>query len=344
MDALGWTSAEGHGAIERAQPGTGVRWRRRGAALELDFDKPIGDAMWKRNAFSPGAIPIMWGLGWGVLGVGAYAALAVVGGVISLFSGFAIPAGLAILGGVLVGPVSAIAGFFAGRRRAKYVRQRQYSEDQYTEAVSTALGSVYRGVGAKSFLQKISEVMRTGRPQKANVLSVSGYAEFRIEPVGESTIRIRPTEIPTEGKWYNKFANSLQLGSIDETKLTAPVDRKMAVLEERLDAIQKIGHIDSKHPSYPSFIILQVDRITEYRKLAVRANAVASMDTPDSQATALELVEDLERVVELMKVGVDELEQKILVDSEISSDAHLMFLREKYNRVKADPEGTGPGI
>lgn len=343
MDALGWTSTGGDGAIERAQPGSGVRWRRRGPALELIFDKPIGDKMWHRNAFSPGAIPWLWGIGWGIAGIAGYAALAVLGGVISMFTGFAlVPPLLALLGGVVIGPAAGIAGFLAGRKRQESVRERLATEYRYTDAITAAIGSDYRGAGAKTFLSKVAEVMRTGRPQRANVLSVNGYAEFKIEPIGDSSIRIQPLEVPAEGKLYNKLAHSFMKSSFDDRLITAPVDRRMAVLEERLETIQKVGHIDSRHPSYPSLAILQVDRITEYRRLASRANAVASLQSVDSQATAMELVADLERVVELMKVGVDELEEKILRDSEISSDAHLIFLRDKYNRLSSGPQGTTP--
>lgn len=333
MDALGWTSTEGDGAIGRAQPGTGVKWRRRGSALELNFDTPIGDKMWRKNAFSPGAIPWLWGIGWGIAGVVGYTALAVIGGVISLVAGFAIPPLLATLVGLVVAPASAIAGYLAGKKKQQSVRARQDTEYRYTEAITAAVGNDYRGAGAKTFLNKVAEVMRTGRPQRANVLSVNGYAEFKIEPIGESSIRIQPLEVPAEGKLYNKLAQSLTTKTVDETLITAPVDRRMAVLEERLETLQKVGHIDSRHPDYASFVILQVDRITEYRRLASRANAVAAMRSVEAQATAMELVEDLEHVVDLMKVGVDELEERVLRDSEISSDAHLLFLRDKYNRL-----------
>lgn len=334
MDALGWNSTETYGAIERASEGADVKWRRRGPALELNFDTPIGDKMWRKNAFGAGAIPWLWGLGWGVLGVVGYAALAVVGGVISLFAGAAIvPPLLVILGGVVVGPAAALGGFFAGRKRQQSVRARQATEYRYTEAITAGVGTDFRGAGAKTFLSKIAEVMRTGRPQRANVLSVNGYAEFKIEPIGQSSIRIQPIEVPAEGKLYNKLAKTFVARPVDPNHVTTPVDEKMAVLEERLETIRQVGHIDSNHPNYASFAILQVDRITEYRRLAARANSVASLNSVEAQATAMELVADLEHVVELMKVGVDDLEEKILKDSEISSDAHLIFLRDKYNRL-----------
>lgn len=338
MDALGWNSTGGDGAIERAQPGTGVKWRRRGQAIELNFDRPIGDKMWRRNSLSPGAIPWMWGIGWGIVGIAGYAALAVIGGVISLFAGFAIvPPLLAILGGVIVGPAAAIGGFIAGRKKQLSVTQRLDTEYQYTEAITEAVGNDYRGAGAKTFLNKVAEVMRTGRPQRAKVLSVNGYAEFKIEPIGQSSLRIQPVEVPKEGQIYNRLAQSFTTSSVDKTLITAPVDEKMAVLEERLETIRRVGHVDTRHPNYAQFAVLEVDRISEYRKLATRANAVASMQSVEAQATALELVEDLERVVDLMKVGVDELEDKILKDSEIKSDAHLLFLRDKYNRLPGGP-------
>ncbi|MDJ1372208.1 hypothetical protein C7K25_12645 [Gulosibacter molinativorax] len=314
-----------------------MQWRRRGPALELNFEKPIGDKMWRKNAFSPGAIPWLWGIGWGVAGIAGYAALAVIGGVISLFAGAAILPPLAVLiGGLVVGPAAGIAGFLAGRKKQDSVRERQATEYRYTEAITDAVGNEYRGAGAKTFLNKIAEVMRTGRPLRANVLSVNGYAEFSIEPIGPSSIRIQPLEIPAEGKLYNKLARQFVSKPVDESLVTAPVDKKMAVLEERLEAIRKVGNIDSRHQAYPQFSMLQVDRISEYRQLASRANRVASINSPEAQATAMELLENLDHVVDLMKVGVDELEVNVLKDAEIRSDAHLIFLRDKYNRLERE--------
>ncbi|KAB1640693.1 hypothetical protein [Gulosibacter chungangensis] len=345
MDALGWNSTGGDRELERAQPGPAVQWRRRGPALELNFGKPIGDKMWRRNTFSPGAIPWLWGIGWGILGVAGYATLAVIGGVISLFAGFAIvPPLLTIVGGVVVGPVAAIGGFLAGRKKQQSVQERLATEYQYSEAITDAVGNDYRGAGAKTFLNKIAEVMRTGRPQRAKVLSVNGYAEFKIEPIGHSSLRIQPVEVPKEGQLYNKLAQSFTTKSVDKTLVTAPADEKMAVLEERLETIRKVGHIDTRHPNYAQFAVLQVDRITEYRRLASRANAVASMQSLEAQGTAMELVAELDDMVGLMKVGVDDLEEKILRDSEINSDAHLLFLRDKYDRLSGGAgEQAGAG-
>lgn len=310
-----------------------VRWRRRGSAAELRFGEPARSRMWRKNWFPAKALPVVTSIGWWFLGAVGHA-VATTGFVI----GFA-TAGLDVLTvwvGSLIGlvapPIAGVAGFFDGKRRQRRADARTDAIDEIDVATVEALGRDLRGAGGKALTQKVADAMREGRPQRAKVFTPSGYVEYRIDPVDDSTVAVAPLVATPEASAFNQFvrAVSVPLQGHTPASVTAASDRRIAALEQRLSAIERAGEIDANHPCYPQFVILQIDRMTEYRQLAARAEAIAEVDTPDARRTVERLVGDLERIVELVSVGVDELEQDVLAASQRSSDAHLGFLRDKY--------------
>ena len=121
---------------------------------------------------------------------------------------------------------------------------------------------------------------------------------------------------------------------------TLETDERMGQLERRLRVLEKTGAINASHPAYTKLVTLKVDRMTEYRVLAARLAGVKRLNTGQAAETATELERDLDRVVELMRRGVDELEQDVLGDARRNSDAHLDFLQQKYGNLNDAPADT----
>lgn len=347
MNGHGWTSTDGMGGSHGDLAVPGVRWRRRGNAIELNFDEQVGGKLWRRNVFSPSAIPAMRAIGWGIAGFATTATVSTGWFLSSLVTDISfMPWGVALLVCAASGPVAGVIGYFQGRRKQRQVRSRISAENRIDRAITTGLGSEYRAAKAKSFSQKLMAALRTGQTQRANVLSLDGYHEFRIDPVDGHTVRIEPVEPTKEIGWFNQLAKSIPAAGgakqPADDSVTAEPDHRMALLEERLEAIRRTGEIDSSHMLYPKFVTLQVDRITEYHQLSARVSSVAALGTTEAQFAAYELVEDLENVIELMRVGVDELEDAVIEDAQLDSRAHLIFLHEKYDREARKAQASPP--
>lgn len=347
------------GAVGGTAGGTGgdssgglVQWRRRGSAAELQFAVPARSKTWRTHWFPAAALPWVTSVGWWFMGAAAHAT-ATVGAAIGFAAGGLelAPVWIGSLIGLVVPPAAGVAGYVNGRKRQAESEQRTRAIEGIDRAALEALGTDVRGFGGKSLSQKVADAMRRGTPQRARVLSTGGYVEYRIEPVDATTVSISPLESTPEAATFNQFVRSVgpavtslgggrggggRGGSNGKAGrgrgVTAEVDARMRTLEDRLGAIERIGQIDKNHPSYPQFVILQVDRLTEYRHLASRAQAVSRVESPEARETTRELVDDLERIVDLVQVGVDALEREVLDASKRESDAHLGFLRDKYAR------------
>ncbi|GGA62119.1 hypothetical protein GCM10011490_10650 [Pseudoclavibacter endophyticus] len=245
--------------------------------------------------------------------------------------------------GLVVPPGAGVGGYYYGKLRQRQAETRALAIEDIDAAATAALGRDVRGLGAKALSQKVAAAMRHGRPERAKLLTASGYVEYRIDPVDDATVTIEPVEESPEASAFNQIVRAVNPSGrpLQGTDITVPTDRRVAELERRLSAIERAGKIDASHPSYPQFVILQIDRLTEYRQLASRAEAIAEVDSPEARQMAVQLASDLDDMVELMTAGVAELERQVLADTKRSSDAQLGFLREKY---AAGEPRTGPVV
>ncbi|MGO2112646.1 MAG: hypothetical protein ACTH31_13650 [Pseudoclavibacter sp.] len=310
-----------------------VRWRRRGRAAELRFVEPARSKKWRRNVLPSKAMPALTSFGWWLAGTVTHATASV--GALVGFGAAGVdllPVWIAVVAGLAVPPAAGVGGFFHGKRRQREADARALAIGEIDSATTQALGRDVRGVGGKSLSQKIASVMRHGRTEHARLLTASGYVEYRIDPVDRSTVAIEPLGESPEARAFNETVRKVNAAAHQHVgiEITVPTDRRVAGLEQRLAALEKVGGIDVNHPSYPQFVILQVDRLTEYRRLASRAEAIGEVESAEARAVAAQLSRDLDDMVELMSTGVDELERQVLADSKRTSDAYLGFLREKY--------------
>lgn len=332
MDSPSWTPNSGPRADSVDGSTSLVRWRRRGSAAELRFAEPARAPVWHKHWVASKALPAATSVSWWFLGAVGHAVATV--GLVVGFGAAGLDMAVVWLGalvGLAIPPAAGVAGYFSGRRRQRNADVRAVTMDDIGTATTEALGRDLRGMGGKALTQKVAEAMRDGRSQRAKVFTASGYVEYRIDPVDERTVTISPVDSTPEVGMLNQFVRAVNTQVVGNTSnVTAVSDRRIAALEHRLAAIEHAGEIDRNHPNYPAFVILQVDRLTEYRQLAARAEAIAAVDTPEARRTATELAKDLDHIVELMTVGVDELERDVLAASRRSSDAHLGFLKDKY--------------
>lgn len=344
MDAGTWISTDGTRADASAPDQSPVRWRRRGASTELRFDEPAGRPLWRRQLVPTGAIPAFRAIGWwftaGVAHVTATTGVAVT----LLATGAELwPAWLVGLLGMAVPPAAGVVGYSSGRRRQSHAVERAAVLDGIGDASTAAIGSDFRGRTGKPLALGIADAMRAGEARDVRVWTGGVFERYRIQPRDATTVTITPLDAPPEVLAARRVARFVAPTS-GVRRVTADADRRMAALERRLDAIERAGRIDSSHPSYPAFVILQVDRITEYHHLAAQANAIATLDTPEARTTAQSLADDLEHVIDLTAVGVDELERDVLAGSRRSSEEQLQFLRDKYAGSPAADAARGSAL
>ena len=334
-DAFGWQASDDEAsAASRAA----VRWRRRGSSAELRFAEPSRSRNWRRSPIPAKALPAASAIGWWGTTVLAH------GGVMAGIFAVTVASGADFVGlgigavtGLVAAPLAGVAGYFAGRRRQASASAHELTEGEIAQAATRAFGGELRGTPAKVLARKAADAMRDGRPHVARVITPHGQQEFRIEAIDRTSVRVAPVEsaVPITSPEHEGFATRFVRTVREAARpngVTAGPDRRMAALERRLDAIERAGTIDRNHPCYPAFVLLYVDRLTEYRSLAARAEGIAELGTPEATARAAELARDLEQMVDLIAVGVDELEREVVDDSQRQSDEYLAFLREKYGR------------
>lgn len=325
-------------ALERYEPvpvslpESEVGWRRDGSDTDLVFVAPVGDKMWRRNAVPAGTIPFWSGVGWGALGLGAGS----LAGLLDL--AVMQPFMPAVIAGA--GAVAFIGGWLGGKRRQRQVRARNAAIEAAGEALSQSYSADFRGAAGAPVRARIRETLRTGEPGSVSTFTGRGHASFRVRVGGDNEIVVSPFERPA-GR--NSFiddvvkATAMPITPTGGAKSVTPVtDERMGQLEKRLRVLEKAGAITASHPAYTKLVTLKVDRMTEYRVLAARLAGVKRLTTADAAATVAELEHDLDRVVELMSRGVDEIEQEVLGDARRDSDAHLDFLQQKYGRLDDD--------
>lgn len=333
-------------ALERYQPvpvslpESEVGWRRHGSDTDLHFVAPVGDRMWRRNAVPAGTIPFWSGVGWGALGIGAGS----LAGVLELAA--AQPVMPLIIAGA--GAAAFIGGWLGGKRRQRQVRARNAAIEAAGEALSQSYAVDLHGAAGAPVRARIRETLRTGEPGSVSTFTGRGHASFRVRAVSDNEIVVSPFERPsTRNSFIDDVvrATAMPITPAGGAKSATPeADARMGQLEQRLRVIEKAGAITAAHPAYTRLVTLKVDRMTEYRVLAGRITAVKRLKTGQSEATVAELERDLDRVVELMRRGVDELEQEVLGDARRDSDAHLDFLQQKYGRLDTDPADTDAAV
>lgn len=323
--------------VPAIRPEAEVGWRRDGTDTELQFNTPIGDGMWRRNAVPAGSIPFWSSVGWGTLGTALGGAVAA--------------APLPLLAAVdpfivaAAGAAALVGGWFFGRHRQKQVHSRNHAIENVAEALSQSYSVDLRGPAGKTVKARVRETLRTGEPGTVSTFTGRGHASFRVDPAGDHAIRISPFVRESNRNSFidqvvEATAMPITLGK-NRGSLTPEADARMEKLEHRLRYLEKAGAINSSHPSFHKLVTLKSDRMTEYRALAARIAGVKRIGTPEALETAVELELDLDRVVELMRRGVDELEHEVLGDARRDTDAHLDFLRQKYGHL-VTPESYEP--
>ena len=314
-------------------PDTGVRWQRYGAAVELRFDIPAGDPTWRQSGGEVESIPI-WnavtagGVTGGAVALGSVYAVPWLGTLMALP---ALPAWLGLAVGAVAVPVAAGAGWLTGRRQREHARARRLAAEGIADALGSAFGGDFSGRGARSLVERIVQAMRTGERQRAHVLTSRGHGVFRVEPIDGSRVRVEQAA-PDDGPGVlGRLSRAVSMPTAAAPTVTAEAESRRALLQQRLERLRAAGRIDARHAAWPRWTILAVDRMTEFRALAARAERLAGIPSDDARETVERLVDDLDEVLELMRAGAEELEREVLDASERDSDAHLRFLREKYD-------------
>ncbi|NLT25681.1 MAG: hypothetical protein GXX90_03330 [Microbacteriaceae bacterium] len=326
---------------DAAAPDALVRWRRRGPAAELLVAEPIGAPAWRRHVAPIAAMPAVGALAGVALGIGAAAGLFGVSLLVAWLANLPVLPLWALLGGVVLGPgIGGWVGRLVGRRRQRRAALRAAALDDVADSLGAAFGLDPRGLGGRALVPRVAETLRTGRPTVARVAGGRGAGEYRIDALGDGALRVTPLEPPVDESFIGQLVRALRPPAPPPSGPTAATDARMAELELRLATIERAGRIDRAHAAYPALVQLQVDRITEYRRLAARVEALAALPTDEARALSRRLERDLDEAVELMRVGVDELERDALGDAERDAAAHLAFLREKY--AGPGPGGAGP--
>lgn len=313
-------------------PDSGVRWRRRGRAVELRFAQPIGDPVWRQSVHGAESIPT-----WNAITAGG-----VTGGAVALGSVYAapwattmlalpaLPAWVGLAVGAVAVPLAAGAGWLGGLRQREHARARRLATTGIVDALGEGFGIDLGGAGARALIDRVAVAMRTGERQRAHVLTGRGHGRFTIEPSGEAQVLVAPIEVGDDGSLLGRLSRAVSMPTGAEATVTAEAESRRLLLEQRLDRIRAAGRIDARHASHPRLVTLQVDRMTEFRRLAARAEHLAKLPGEEARETVEKLVADLDEVLELMRVGADELEREVLDASVRDSDAHLVFLRDKY--------------
>ena len=319
--------------VEEAASSALVEWRRRGRTAERRLVEPHGAGVWRRHLVPIGGIPAAGAVTGAAIGAGVAA---------GAFGASLIAAAIAatpllplwvLLAGVLLGPsAGALVGWWLGRRRQLRAQVRAAALDDLADSVGAAFGLDGRAMAARPLVQRAGETLRTGRSTVARVAAGRGAGDYRIDPLGDGGLRVTPLERPVDESFVGRFVRALSSPAPAPSGPTAHSDARMAELELRLAHLERAGRIDRAHASYPALVVLQVDRITEYRRLAARAEAIAGLTTPEARELAERLQRDLDECVELMRAGVDELERAVLGDAGRDAEAHLVSLREKYER------------
>lgn len=336
MTDLSGAALERYEPVPVSLPESEVGWRRDGSDTDLRFVAPVGDKMWRRNAVPAGTIPFWSGVGWGTLGLGA-------GSLTGLLNLAVIqPFMPVVIAGV--GAVAFIGGWLGGKRRQRQVRARNAAIEAAGEALSQSYAADFRGAAGAPVRARIRETLRTGEPGSVSTVTGRGHASFRVRVNGDNEIVVSPFERPSS---RNSFIDDVvKATAMPITPAAGPksatleTDERMGQLERRLRVLEKTGAINASHPAYTKLVTLKVDRMTEYRVLAARLAGVKRLNTGQAAETATELERDLDRVVELMRRGVDELEQDVLGDARRNSDAHLDFLQQKYGNLNDAPADT----
>lgn len=314
-------------------PRTAVRWRLHGGGAELQFREPGRSRLWRRRLLPPWALPFGTALLGGVLAsTGWLLLLGMVGTIVAAAGLLLIDWWVLLLAGAIAVPAAGVLGFLLGRRSRLQAKEHLEARHRVTSVLGNVFGAELGTTSREQLARRVTDTMRSGLPGHVSVIGNDGrMREFVVEAVDAQSVRINPVVAAGNALESARRPAALSWRPSNDG-ITAGVDRQMADLQQRLNELIRLGNVDTNHPNYPAITLLRVDRLTEYRQLAERANTLAALGDEVSRRAAGRLAVDLGESVALVRRGVEEVEREILGHLQRESTANVDFLREKYDQ------------